>query len=647
MEINYDDIAQYCKENWADITKKTIEIANDVCENKFIFDMSFDLERCDKPTVFDNGIDWLYKKNGDQEFMFQMNRHHYFITLAQAFRFTKDDKYILKLKDLMTNWIDTVKCPKKNIAGPWRTLETGLRGEFWTLAIDILKDNHLIDDEFLNMYHDSLHTHAKVLLNFYSINNYQSNWGVIESHGLFDIGIELNNEEYINTALERLYTQANHQIMADGVHWEQSCLYHNEVLNCFLDVIFRAKKNNIKLKESFLSNVKRLAMVNVAWIKPNNKCPLLGDSDYNDVRDILTKSAIAFNNGIMKYLAFDNADFDTVWILGVEINGKYQEIEKVKPNYNSVSLNDSGNFILRNDFSENSNYLLFHNGYTGAGHAHEDKLSFEFSIGKDDILMDCGRYTYLWNKERKHLKSFKAHNTVCVDNKHFIEAKGWEYKSFAPTIKGTFTQNDKFEYLSSSHIGYLNIKRNDYVFVNRSIVWLKPDIYLIIDEFDTKGRHTYNQFFNFAPNGKVEINGNSIKYFAKNSMAYIKSFANNIKLENTVGLYSDHYNEIENINTVKTTFKGKGKAVAITVLIANNNEKYKNISVDRCDVFSDKAKRYLELPNAFGIKINLDQEEHTVIFSLKELLWVLFCNGKSASAKITWYKNDEYTVIQW
>lgn len=647
MVINYDEVAQYCKENWAETTEKVIQIANDVCENKFIFDMPYDLERVDEPTVFEKEIDWFYKKNGDQEFMFQMNRHHYFIALAQAYRFTKDDKYILKLKDLMVNWIETVKCPDKNSSCPWRSLETGLRGENWTLAIDILKGSPLIDDEFLKIYHESLHTHAKALLKFYTINNYQSNWGVIESHGLFDIGLELDNEEYINTALERLYTQSNHQIMADGVHWEQSCLYHNEVLTCFLDVILRAKRNNIKLKESFLNNVKRLAMVNIAWIKPNGKCPLLGDSDYNDIKDILTKSAVAFDNGELKYSAFDNVDFDTVWILGVEANEEYQKIKKIKPDYKSIALNDSGNFILREDFSENSNYLLFHNGYTGAGHAHEDKLSFEFSIGKDDIIMDCGRYTYLWNKEREHLKSFKAHNTVCVDNKHFVESDGWDYKSLAPTVKGTFTQNEKFEYLSSSHIGYLNIENNDYVFVNRSIAWLKPDIYLIIDEFETKGSHTYNQYFNFAPNGKLEINSDTIKYFANNSTAYIKTFAKNIKLEKTSGLYSDHYNEIEDIDTVKTTFNGKGKTVAITVLIANKNEKYKKISVNRCHVFSDKTKSNLDLPDAFGLKINLDDEEHTIILSLKELLWVLFCNGKSASAKITWYKNDEYITVQW
>lgn len=38
------------------------------------------------------------------------------------------------------------------------------------------------------------------------------------------------------------------QIMPDGVHWEQSPMYHNEVLHCLLDVILLAKRNDIALR---------------------------------------------------------------------------------------------------------------------------------------------------------------------------------------------------------------------------------------------------------------------------------------------------------------------------------------------------------------------------------------------------------------
>ena len=368
--IDYAKTAEYCKREWPELCEKVISIADDVCKNRFIFDMHWDLERVDEPTVFENEVDWFYKRNNDPEFIFQLNRHHFFISLANAYWLTGDEKYVKKLKELMLHWIETVPFSNHNSSHPWRSLEIGFRGEYWTLAINIIKDCPLTDDAFLEKYHESLKLHAEKLIEFHSVNNNLSNWGVIQDHGLFDIGIELQNEEYIGTALSRLYRQADIQVMADGVHWEQSCLYHNEVLKCFLDVIFRAQQNGIQLSENFIKQTKKMAAVNAAWIKPNGKCPLLGDSDSVDIRDVLTQSALAFGDPVLKGLGYPKPDFESVWLLGADAEKAYDSIAPSKPDFTSIALSDSGNYIMRSSFDNCSNYLMFHNGYTGAGHAH-------------------------------------------------------------------------------------------------------------------------------------------------------------------------------------------------------------------------------------------------------------------------------------
>ncbi|MCX4366665.1 MAG: hypothetical protein OSJ67_01550 [Clostridia bacterium] len=53
----YAFITAYCKKYWSDNVKKTIKIADDVCDNTFVFEMPWDMERTDEPTHFDGDID--------------------------------------------------------------------------------------------------------------------------------------------------------------------------------------------------------------------------------------------------------------------------------------------------------------------------------------------------------------------------------------------------------------------------------------------------------------------------------------------------------------------------------------------------------------------------------------------------------------
>ena len=43
------------------------------------------MERTENEVDFGEKIDWYYKLNGDEEFMFQLNRHGYLIQLGQAY----------------------------------------------------------------------------------------------------------------------------------------------------------------------------------------------------------------------------------------------------------------------------------------------------------------------------------------------------------------------------------------------------------------------------------------------------------------------------------------------------------------------------------------------------------------------------------
>lgn len=643
-DIDYGFVSEYCKKNWKAEVENTLKIADDVCNNTFLFNMPWDMERTNKPTHFDGEIDWNLKVNGDNEYLFQMNRHRYFINLGQAYNLTLDKKYVECFIRLLKDWIQKNPCPFKSGNHPWRSLETGLRGEYWTKAMALVKDCDLIDEDFVSLYKNCLKDHAELLVKCHTWHNKLSNWGVIQDHGLFAIGIELKNQEYIDIALERLYSQADIQVMRDGFHWESSCLYHNEVLNCFLDVIIRAEQSKIKLSDSFLTNVRKMAFVNVALIKPNYKQPLYGDSDYTDLRDILSQTALVFNDGQMKGLAYPQLDYESAWLFGEKGINNYESIKAELPDFKSISLSDSANYIMRSGWGCNENFLIMHNEYTGGGHAHEDKLSFDLSVCGKDVLTDCGRYTYMWGKDRKYLKSYMAHNVTAVDGKHFVKANGWGFVKLAPSIKQNMIITDDYELVSGTHLGYL--KSVNPVIVTRKILWIKPDIYIVIDEFTGRGRHKYNQYFNFSPSGTLKTVSDGAIFENDGTQTTFKFISDGLSFKTFEGHFSGHYNGIEKNIAIETEFKAHGNANAVTVIIGGS-EKYSNVRISSEPVLSSQNKKELSSKSARGIKIKLDNEEFTIVIVFNEEMKAVECGKKYAAGKIAYYRGNNYNVVEW
>ena len=238
-------VGAYCREQFPEDVAQTLAVADGVCRKYFLFNSKWDLEQTDEPVQFDGAIDWTYMPADDPEFVWQFNRHRFFMTLGQAYQMTGDEKYARAFMEIAEDWIDHVPLNEKYAAGPWRSLDTGFRGEYWSKAIWLFHDSPTLTEAFLQKYYDSMILQAEHIMECHSAYRYMSNWGVIENHGLFEIGVCLPQSEktkqFIAFAVKNLEVQVRMQIMPDGVHWEQSPMYHNEVLHCLLDVILLAK----------------------------------------------------------------------------------------------------------------------------------------------------------------------------------------------------------------------------------------------------------------------------------------------------------------------------------------------------------------------------------------------------------------------
>ena len=104
------------------------------------------------------------------------------------------------------------------------------------------------------------------------------------------------------------------QIMGDGVQWEQSPLYHNEVLHCYEDVLILASRNDIEVPDTILNAVHKMACADLMWKKPDHKQLLMGDSDDMDIRDSISKAAVLFRDPMLKFGGFPVLDLSLIHI---------------------------------------------------------------------------------------------------------------------------------------------------------------------------------------------------------------------------------------------------------------------------------------------------------------------------------------------
>lgn len=617
-----DAIAEYCMENCKEDVKHIIRVADEVCKRYFVFDLKWDMERTYDPVTFEGTIDWRYIPYGDPEFVYQFNRHRFFICLGQAYLLTGDEKYAKAYVELTEDWIDNVPLTDEYKAGPWRTLEVGLRGETWNKALRYFKDSPYVTEEFLDKFYNCMIQHAEYLIESHSNYCYISNWGVLQNHGLFEIAICLpphkRTNEYIKIALKNLEIEARMQIMNDGVQWEQSPMYHNEVFHCYLDVLILASRNNVTIPDSIYERVKKMALANVAWMKPNHNQFMMGDSDDTDIRDLVSTAAYIYNDPVLKFGGYEKFDFESIWDLGIKAEKEYENIQSKEPEVTSIMLGDSGNTYLRSDWSERANLLHFHAGTLGAGHGHSDQLHIDLVVNGEDVLMDSGRYTYVYGPKRFEYKNPDAHNTITVDNKYFTVCKdSWLCSKLSQPVKQGYSKTQNCEFVQAGHLGYMDIPGG--VYVNRKIINIGKDIYIIVDEMYTSEKHEYEQFFHFSNYGKVKYTkdeNNKINYTGKNACVDFYFMSADIKVNLQEGHISRNYNEEENNMICKIVRQNIGFTSLITVINADAKQ---NFTVDKIGVKSALKGSYYDDTMAEGLKIICNEKTYVIIICHQEV----------------------------
>ena len=645
MQTNIDffAVAKYCKEKYPERAEQVLSVANDVLQNHFLFNMPWDMERTEEAVDFKDKINWNYKLNGDPEFLFQLNRHVYFIWLVESYYLTGDEKYLEKVASLWEDFLENVPI-KVGQTTPYRSLEVGMRAEFWLRALAMFQGTKYCTEALKAKIDACLKEHVRILKEEHASFQNSSNWGIIQDSGLFLLGIYFHDEEVKKLAIARLKEETSLQILPDGMQWEQSSGYHNAVLFCLLNVVMAAEFDGYALPEILIHRIVKMAEVNLKWLKPNRHHPLMGDSDDNDIQDVLSRCAMVLHRGEFKTFAFAHLDWDSAFLFGEDGIKAYDAMEAKEPTFLNAVLQDSGQAIIRSDWSNKADWLHFVNGETGGGHSHADKLHIDVMLDGRDVLVDAGRYTYKSGASRSQIKSAMMHNTTILAGKPFLQPlNAWSVKGNVKSLQGPMIENEHCVLVEGGHLGYLH---SDGLYMQRSILLLKPNILVLLDSFFAKGYKRYRQYFHFAPNGCIHLMDNTVCYKDAVGKVYLHILNAKAKLKAQDSLYSSNYNAVCKNDAIELAFSGRGLVSSAAVLVKNEDEQHP-VKVSSVKAIMHSTNVPMPKSVAEGIVIKAKEATYTICIAHEDQRNVFLCNGKKALAKITVYKNDEMIFTRW
>lgn len=241
----------------------------------------------------------------------------------------------------------------------WRAIEAGIRCESYLKALELFSGSAALTPALTDRIAAFLAAHGEYLLRASGVFQRLSNWGVLQDHGLLLAGIYLGNEMYVQTALRRLSAELSLQVMDDGTHWEQSPMYHGEVLHCAMDSVLIARRNGIAVPDVLEERVHAMARALSAWVKSDGRIPCQSDSDDTDARDLLCEAALLFRDGQLRARAAAGLPAEAIWNLGAQAQQELNALSPLPAVHPSDALPDSGNYMLRSGLGADAVNLRF------------------------------------------------------------------------------------------------------------------------------------------------------------------------------------------------------------------------------------------------------------------------------------------------
>lgn len=273
-----------------------------------------------------------------------------------------------------------------------------------------------------------------------------------------------------HVGLRRLDVLMGQILDRNGVEVERSPFYHFYVLNFALQLRLWAKENHISLSRIFNRRLQSMLDFATYIVEPNTAIPLLGSS----VQFFIDGSASIYSEA-------EQADPEFLFAAsGGKLGIAPAERVKVFPS--------SGEAVLRSNANDgpyvDNTQVTMNVGPVRIDHSHLDALAVTYFSHGRMLLTDSGLFTYSAGRDYDFFHGTSAHNTVVVDGKD--QPQG-------PVKAGKSVTGAGWAYQSGEHTLYPGVRHA------RSVIVLRRDLMIVVDQMTSSRPHRYQQLWHLAP----------------------------------------------------------------------------------------------------------------------------------------------------
>jgi uncharacterized heparinase superfamily protein len=405
------------------------------------------------------------------------------ISVLHGFEWLRDlrsvggDRARKMAREMVTNWIDRYQKPCDRA---WAPDVTGVRVSAWISFHDFFVAS--ADDEFRKHYFISLVRQARHLSR--ALPGTLSGIPLMRAlKGLAYTGLALEDgEERLEQAFDLILRQIREQVLPDGGHVSRSPQAAFEFLQVLVDLRSALNAARLEMPEELQHAIDRIA-----------------------------PAVKFFRHGCGAFAQFNGSQEGNSNICDATLmhSGARGKAMKSLPHtgYEKICQGRAA-VIMDTGVAHGTKY---------SDRAHAGLLSFEYSFGKDRVIVNCGT-SGVRGKWRDMLRSTAAHSTLVVDNRNACQFDEQGVISSQPEIRAKRMEDQDIALIEGSHTGYVP----RFGLTHRRCVRLMEcgEVLAGEDQLTGKSGVHYAVRFHLHPSIQATVVGNEVMLRSRSGMGW-------------------------------------------------------------------------------------------------------------------------------
>jgi hypothetical protein len=458
-----------------------------------------------------NPPDWCLGPSRSKEWVYLLNRFHYLLDVARAYRYTNRDEFVTAGMELVNDWI--CRNPEGHPT-TWESVSCAWRIENWLAALLHFLPSARLTDTWTSHLLASVARHAEHLRRHIEY-DLAGNHLLFEAKGLIIAGLMLPEmlraDVWYREGMELLRHEMARQVLPDGGHAELATHYHVEITLLLTEVAVLLDRNGVRKPSGLTDTLGRMYRFLLWLTRPDGDIPMLGDSVRDDpivARRLLGLGFAYLGQPELGAMAEGGAQVDR--LLGSGCSRRLAASEVRPPPDVARAFPNSGCAVVRSGWTDTADYLVWDCGAFGMrggpGHGHADQLSFELVVGGATVVLDPGVYQYEAGAWRDYFRGVSAHNTLRLGGRD--PCLMWSaYRVIHPprTRLLGWVALPGLAVGEAEHDGYIRDMATTH---RRALLWLDRRVWVVSDWlYPISAGASWEVFFHFAPNADLTLDG--------------------------------------------------------------------------------------------------------------------------------------------